>query len=576
MLFYDFEVFKEDWLVVIMDMINQKEVIIVNDEQKLESFHAENRNQIWVGYNNNHYDQYIMKAILCGFDPKRVNDYIIEKGNLGWKFSGLFRKIQMYNYDVMNYGDGGLKTLEGFMGHDIRESNVPFDIERKLTNEEIENTIKYCRHDVQETIEVFIQRKNEFDAHVGLTKLVTGDEPMDLNLMSRTNAQLSAIILEARKQKRNDEFDIDFPDTLEITKYKHVVEWYANPENHDYKKKLETMIAGVPHVFGWGGIHGAIPKYDEKGDFLLLDVEAMYPSLMIEYNLLSRNVANPAKFQIIYNKSSELKAAGKKAEREPYKLVQNTTYGAMKAKFNALYDPRQANRVCIYGQLLLLDLIEKLEPHVDIIQSNTDGVLLKLRKPSDYELVDDIAYEWERRTGLNLEFEEYTRVTQKDVNNYVFTPAGELYDKDGKPRWAAKGAWVKHLNPLDNDLPIVNKALVEYMIHDVPVETTIGTCNDLKEFQLIAKIGGKFTHLEHGEEPLEEKTVRVFASNNENDGGLFKIHAKTGRPQKFQNSPLQCFIYNDDVNDKKVPKRLLDKGWYIEMANKRLKDFGVA
>lgn len=565
-LFYDFEVFKEDWMVVIMDAMSQKEVIIINDEQKLTSFHEENRENIWIGYNNNHYDQYIMKAILCGFDPKRVNDYIIEKGNPGWKFSGLFRKIQMYNYDVMNFGDGGLKTLEGFMGHDIRESSVPFDIDRKLTDEEIENTIKYCRHDVQETMEVFLQRKRDFDAHVGLAKLASGDGGLNLNLLSRTNAQLSAYILGAQKTKRDDEYDIDFPDTLVIDKYKHVVEWYANPDNHDDTKKLETMIAGVPHVFAWGGIHGAIPKYHGQGDFILLDVGSMYPSLMIEYNLHSRNIKDPQKFVDIYNNRMKLKAA-KDPAQEPLKLVLNTTYGAMKAKFNPLYDPRQANRVCIYGQLLLLDLIEKLEPHVDIIQSNTDGILVKLRKPSDYDIVDDIAHEWEERTRLTLDFEEYTRVIQKDVNNYVMLDPDDNYH--------SKGAWVKELNELDNNLPIVNKALVEYMIHDVPVEQTIKTCDHLKEFQLIAKIGGKYTHLEHGEEELEERTVRAFASKNESDGGLFKIHAKTGRPQKFQNSPFHCFIYNDDVNNVSVPRKL-DKGWYIEMANKRLKDFGVA
>lgn len=565
-LFYDFEVFKEDWLVVIMDMLNKEETVIINDQEKLADFHKKNRENIWIGYNNNHYDQYIMKAILSGFNPKRVNDYIIERNNPGWKFSGLFRKIQMYNYDVMNFGDGGLKKLEGFMGHDIRESDVPFDIDRKLTDEEIEKTIGYCRHDVSETIEVFLQRKNDFDAHMGLAKLASGDDGTNLNLLSRTNAQLSAYILNARKEKRDDEFDIDFPDTLRIEKYKHVVDWYKDTDNHDYKNKLETTIAGVPHVFGWGGIHGAIPKYHSDGDFILLDVGSMYPSLMIEYNLHSRNINNPQKFVDIYDERQELKAQGDPAQA-PLKLVLNTTYGAMKAKFNNLLDPRQSNRVCIYGQLLLLDLIERLEPHVDIIQSNTDGVLVKLRQSSDYDLVDDIAHEWEERTRLTLDFEEYTRVIQKDVNNYVMLDPDDNYH--------SKGAWVKKLNELDNDLPIVNKALVEYMIHDIPVEETIRRCNNLKEFQMIAKIGSKFSHLEHDEVELDENTVRVFASTNESDGGLTKIHVKKGTAFKYQNSPLQCFIYNDDVNDVKVPDKL-DKEWYIEMANKRLKDFGVA
>ena len=71
------------------------------------------------------------------------------------------------------------------------------------------------------------------------------------------------------RQEHNDEFDIDFPDTMRIEKYTHVVDWYRNPENRCYtkwnpdKKKweknvLQTMVAGIPHQFGWGGLHGAV------------------------------------------------------------------------------------------------------------------------------------------------------------------------------------------------------------------------------------------------------------------------------------------------------------------------------
>ena len=70
----------------------------------------------------------------------------------------------------------------------------------------------------------------------------------------------------------------------------------------------------------------------------------------------------------------------------------------MKDKYNGLYDPRQANNVCIAGMLLLLDLIEKLEAHCEIIQSNTDGILIKMSSLNDFELIDDICFEWEERT----------------------------------------------------------------------------------------------------------------------------------------------------------------------------------
>ena len=570
MLFYDFEVFKEDWLVVIIDMSKKKEHVIINDSNKLEEIYNENVNDIWVGFNSRHYDQYILKGILCGFDPKRINDYIIVKGNPGWKFSSLFRNISLNNYDVMSNIDRGLKSFEGFMGNNIKESSVPFNIDRKLTQEEIEETVKYCRHDVEQTIEVFLQRKSDFEAHMGLVKLACEGKPLNLSLVSKTKAQLAAIILEATPKEHDDEFEIDFPSTLQIKKYTEVVDWYKNLENRCYEKngkknQLDIMVAGVPHQFGWGGVHGAIPQYSGEGYFLNMDVASLYPSLMIQYNLHSRNMKDPKKYENIYHTRLKFKKE-KNPLQAPLKLVLNSTYGVMKDKNNALYDPLQANRVCVYGQLLLLDLIEKLEPHCQIIQSNTDGILVKMNKYEDYDLIDDIAYEWEQRTHLTLEFDEYRKVFQKDVNNYI------IVDANGK--YKSKGAYVKKLNSLDYDLPIINKALVDYMVNNVPVEKTICECNDLKEFQLVTKISNKYTHILHGEKFIKEKCIRIFASTDEMDMGVTKIHATTGRPAKISNSPEHCFIYNDEVNDVKVPKKL-DKAWYIDLAQKRLKDFGV-
>ena len=570
MLFYDFEVFKEDWLVVIIDMKNKKEHVIINNPEELEKIYQDNINEIWVGFNSRHYDQYILKGILCGFNPKRINDYIILKGNPGWKFSSLFRNIPLNNYDVMMSIDCGLKSFEGFMGNNIKESSVPCDIDRKLTQEELDETVKYCRHDVEQTIEVFLQRKSDFEAHMGLVKIACEGKPLNMALISKTKAQLSAIILEASKKEHNDEFDIDFPSTLKIDKYKEVVEWYENEENRCYEKdgkknQLDIMIAGVPHQFGWGGVHGAIPRYSGEGYFLNMDVTSLYPSLMIQYNLHSRNMKDPQKFVDIYNTRVQYKKE-KNPLQLPLKLVLNSTYGVMKDKNNDLFDPLQANRVCIYGQLLILDLVEKLEPHCKIIQSNTDGVLIKMNSYDDYDLIDDIAYEWEQRTHLNLEFDEYRKVFQKDVNNYIIV--------DAEGHYKSKGAYIKKLNNLDYDLPIINKALVDYMVNNIPVEDTINNCNDLKEFQLVTKISNKYKYILHGEHKIKEKCIRIFASKYIDDPGVTKVSERTGKPAKISNSPEHCFIYNEEVNDVKVPNKL-DKTWYINLATKRLNDFGV-
>jgi len=573
MIFYDFEVFAKNWLVVLMQITDEgeKETVIADDKEALEAFHAEHKGDIWVGFNSRHYDQWILKAILCDFNPKEMNDWIIVKGGAGWQFSSLLRNIQINNYDVMTNIDRGLKTFEGFMGNSIKESSVPFGINRPLTESEIQEVIEYCRYDVGQTMEVFLQRLDDFEAHRGLVRIASGDKALNISLMSKTKPQLSAQILGAVRQDYNDEFDINFPPTLQVKKYRAVVDWYIDPANRRYyndagkKNQLETMVAGVPHVFGYGGIHGALTKYNGQGYYINMDVASYYPTLMIYYGLVSRSIKNPAKFEEIYQQRMQYKADGNPLQ-QPLKLVLNSTYGAMKDKSNPLYDPLQSNLVCIYGQLLLLDLMERLEPHCQIIQSNTDGVLIKLHDYDDYDQIDDICHEWEQRTGMTLEFEEFRKVYQKDVNNYI------IIDAEGK--YKSKGAYVKKLNPLDYDLPIVNKALIAYMVKGVPVEKTIGDCDELKEFQLVTKISGKYTAIYHGNKPLKEKCIRVFASKDKRNAGVTKLHAKRGNYAKLSNSPPHCFIHNEEINGVKVPPKL-DKQFYIDMVIKRLADFGV-
>ena len=576
MLFYDFEVFKYDWVVVAIDMSEKKQHVIVNNLNELRELYEKNINNIWIGFNSNHYDQYILKGILCGFNPKKVNDFIIAKGNPGWKFSSLLRNIPLNSYDVMQNLDKGLKWFEGSMGNNIKESSVPFDIDRKLTQEELDETVKYCIHDVEQTIDVFIQRKEEFNGRMGLVKLACKDRPLDLSLISKTKPQLTSIILDAHRQgDRGDEFDIDFPDTHQVKKYQNVLDWYMNPDNRCYykgdkKNQLNVMVAGCPHTFAWGGVHGALEKYHGEGYFLMADVASLYPSLMIRYNLHSRNISDPQKFVDIYHQRLELKKK-KDPLQAVLKIVLNSTYGVLKDKNNDLYDPLMSNKVCVYGQILLLDLIEHLEAHCELIQSNTDGILIKMPDGMDedewFNTIDDIAWEWEQRTGLTLEFDEYRKVSQKDVNNYVIVAA------DGKVK--SKGAYVKKLSNLDyGDFPIVNHALVEYMVNGVPVEQTIHSCDDLKEFQMVTKISSKYSTILHGDKPLKEKCIRVFASTRPGDEGIKKVSIRTGKPEKIASSPEHCFIYNDDMNGVKCPS-YLNKEWYISLARKRLNDYGI-
>ena len=615
MIFYDFEVFKHDWLVVLRDITSEQDIetVIVNDQDKLQHFYDEHQYDIWTGFNSRHYDRWILKAILCGLDPKEMNDWIIVQKNEPWLFSSLLREIEINNYDVMPNPPIGLKTMEGFMGHNIKETSVPFNIDRKLTKEEIEQTIFYCRHDVEETIEVFLHRIAEFEAQMGIVDAFG----LDLSCVGDTEARITAKVLNCRKQDLGDEFDYYFLPCLKLRKYRYVMDWFQDlkktapdPRSKSfeikrkafYSQELVTNVAGIPHKFGFGGLHGAIDHPVHMTGYILhVDVGSYYPSMLIAHKLVTRAAQND-NYKQVYDTRMELKRAGKKKEQAPYKKLLNALSGAMKDKTNPAFDARNNNIMCINGQLMLLDLIEHLEvvEGFELIQSNTDGLIIRIPDTDEaFDQVDDICWEWEERCStelcnISLALDIIGEIYQKDVNNYLWV------DIDGGVE--RKGDYLKELSPIDYNLAILNKALVNYMVHKIPVEQTINEAEYLIDFQSIAKLSDAYEYVEHehgpshleqkynkqgkkagkklvydGRERSMNKAYRVFASKDPLDGRLLKCRTLgdgTYQEAKFGKTPDKCFIVNDDITDMKCPEKL-DRQWYINYARKRLNDFGI-
>ena len=594
---YDFEVFRYNWMVVIADLVAEKEEVIIDDSGKLKSFYESHKDYLWVGFNSSAYDQWILKSILAGYNPYDMNEHLITKKMKGWQFSDSLRDYKLYNYDCYLENKGSLKRLEGYMGSSIHESSVDFRINRPLTEDEIKETVKYCRHDVSETIKVFCKRKSEFDALFSLIKLYN----LPLEDITKTKAQCSATVLGAEKHEYDDEWN--FPLEKEciegIKKYTNVVDWFSSSESRVPNAELNVIVVGCPCTFAQGGVHGAIKNYFEKGRFLCADVASLYPSEMIQYNLLSRSAKNKDRYVEIYHKRLQLKAEGKKKEQAPYKIVLNATYGIQNFKYSPMYDPQRAHRVCFLGQLALLDLSEKVEHLGQISQVNTDGLYIKINETKGceeefYRICED----WEKRYRLNLEFDVVKALYQKDVNNYI--EVYEKVDKNGNPIIKAKGAMVKDLSELDYDLPIVNFAIRAYFVYGVPPEKTVQDNNNLIDFQKIYHVsslydralknctfskesyikeetGRKNTRTVWNNDGIifeTERTFRVFASKDQNEGSLYK--QKIGKnPEKFAGSPEHCFIENGNIVGKTCEEYIdvLDKQWYINEAYRRIRQF---
>lgn len=230
-----------------------------------------------------------------------------------------------------------------------------------------------------------------------------------------------------------------------------------------------------------------------------------------------------------------------------------------------VYDPRRMREVCINGQLMILQLIEDVceaLPMTMIINSNTDGVVFKVRN-DDWDKFDKIVKAWEKRTRLKMEYDYTSAIYQRDVNNYI-----AIFD-DGKIE--RKGGSVKEAKVIDNDLPIVSDAVVEYFVNGIDPAEYISKESDMIRFMKTYKLSGKYDHALYNDEVLTDKVYRVFASRSRKDGILYKCK-QDKNPEKFASCPDHCKIVNGNIQNMKTPK-WLDRAWYIDEAWKRINSF---
>lgn len=559
---FDFEVFRYDWLVVFKDLITNEYTIIKNDKEKLKQYLDENSNSLFIGYNNANYDNYILKSILLDIDPYYVSSIIISKDKSGRIYRlAKWNDINFYSYDVsFGLGFTSLKENEAYLGISIDECPIDFNLDRPLTDEEFKKVIEYCKRDVDATCLLFEKTKSEFE-----TKLYLCNEfGLDKSYLNKGNQSIIEKVLGADRKfnctDANDPFDFSQLN-LKIKKYKKVIEYFSQPT--DMQKGLAMDICGVPHTFGIGGIHGAIPSFKYIGKLMNIDVASYYPSMMIAYDWFARSV--PQEKKQLYSKMKADRIVLKKTNKklsDAYKLVLNTTYGCYKYEYCNLLDPRMANNICIGGQVMLVDLMENLEPYCKLVQSNTDGIIII---PYDEDKVKDVVKDWEERTHMVMEISYGTKIVQKDVNNYVFKK------EDGSIK--AVGGYVKQYKPRDlrRTLSIIDKALVEHLINDVSIEEYIYNNNDPLDYQIISKVGKTYDKVFFESKNVQTSVNfvnRAFAGFEE--GRLYK--QKEGKNKELvANHPKNTFIWDKDVSKLDISK--IDKQWYIDMTYKRLNDY---
>lgn len=580
---YDCEVFYKNWLVTFKDKETGQFTCIWDDNEALKA--CLDDEVIYIGFNSKHYDQYIIKAIAAGFTPeevKKVNDYIIAGGQ-GWQcpmLDGIFFKFN--NVDIRDDTQKGLslKAIEGHLGMSVKESSVPFDLQRPLTPEEKAETEFYCKHDVDTTEKLIDIRKDYLKNKINLGNLAGLDT---IKAMGMTNAKLTAAMLKATAQPHDDERKYVYPDNLrrefippEVFQFFDRMYDPAIPDSELFKGKFELSIGECPVTLGYGGIHGAILNFfweeSEERGIWNEDVGSYYPHLCTINGYTSRNIPSPKIYEDVLDRRMKAKAAGDKHTANALKLVCNTTYGCLLNRYNPLYDPLMGRSVCISGQLYLLELAEHCYQEIEglrIVQLNTDGIMVECAK-KDYPKLTEICAEWQKRTGFDLEEDTVVKIAQKDVNNYVeVQPGGKAKAKGG---YLVKGIAPAGAFNINNSCVIVATALKEYFVNGVPVEDTINGCSDISQFQIIAKAGAKYKeayHIVDGEKQPVQKVNRVYATADERYGKIYKVKAEDDSEAKIDSLPEHCIIDNDN----QLSIEDVNKSFYIAMAKKRVDDF---
>ena len=587
---YDIEVFKKDNLFVFRDYFTKEWTVIHNDLDALRKFYLANRDSLFVGYNSHSYDANVMRAYLQGKNPFHVSKAIIESDDraLAYKIFDT-KKTPLFGMDLYQDNRGfSLKEHSAFMGINIKETEVDFDLDRELTEEEQVLNELYCKNDVLATEKRFEQNIGMLVAKAAIA-LYFG---LDKMALSMTNANLTAELLGAEKTPdRGDELDkYELPEGFKIESETirqafMTNEFKANEKGHA-SISLDVPRRDVTEVLGVGGIHGAKESFIHVGNFHARDVGSLYPNTMVLFDYLSRNIPEDKRhiYQMLLDERMEAKYSNKefteiKGVQIPtkllingYKLPLNTKYGAMGAEFNKLYDPRMRLLVCITGQMAMWDLLEKIEGHATIIQSNTDAHYYIPFSEEDEKAIDEIADDWMKRTGYTLDDDPFKAIFQKDVNNYLAVTS------DGKVKF--KGA-IGLTNGLKVSKAIVSNAFINYVVGGKDYKEFITECDELRQFQMITKTGWTFDDTVvrdvYGNERKSQKVNRTFAIKDPNKAvEIFKVKrgavveeegttiiGDDSYTKGLPNAPEYYAIDNDAIGEGWITIDDIDKEYYI-------------
>lgn len=562
----DTEVFPNYWSIGFQCVeTKRRKVIEMHPGKPLDRPAIANVLRKWtiVGFNLIKYDiPMIMLAMRPGVtneELKRASDELIMTGIPHWKWmqrNDLEVPAFIDAIDLMEVNPGAaqkpsLKICGGRL-HSKRMQDLPFEHSRELTSDDMAVLRSYHGNDLELTEDMWFELKPQINLRVQMSK------QYGVDLRSKSDAQIAEAVIKAEIERvtrqriykpeiRPGLFYYEPPRWLgfethemrqmlhEVRKTPFVVDDGGTVRMPKYLEDKKIAIGSSVYRMGIGGLHSSEEsiafRFDDERVLTGPDVTSYYPNIIIKNRLIPEHLGQPFLdvYERIYERRVAAKRNGDKSTSESLKIVLNGSFGKLGSPYSVLYSPNLMIQTTVTGQLALLMLIERLETHgINVVSANTDGIVNSVPRAS-LDTYTDILWDWEDRTGFNMEDSKIAAYYARDVNSYI------AVDFKGKAK--TKGAFATggpglpaamglKKNP---NADICSEAAVAFLSKGTPIEQTINECTDVRKFIVVRRVtGGATDHVQFDE--VDDWIQVVGGWVAENDRRVTINYTGKGRP----------------------------------------------
>jgi hypothetical protein len=535
-LVYDLEVFQNHTLAVFTDGVDWR----VFDERDFIGMARLLRDQdlVLIGYNNTEYDDLLARVIArdpqacTSADLYALSSRIIGMSDEVRRTDQVLRQLRWartpwaYSIDLLPVLKVGGQAI-GLKEHGCRMgmplvAEAPVDFNVPLPAERRPEVEAYCRNDVETTLALvrqngdLITMRSRLAAEYDLNTAVYSSAEPTLGQMTLVNLHRRKTGVDAKGLKAaaaatpsNTPEVFNLSDLMlpcigfTTAPFQAVLADLCRGQARtqggqartkkpawklvvpDWPKNAEIELGGVTISMGMGGLHSKDAPRDLRADaeYGIYDIDAtsFYPAIMIEHGLYPAHMGAGflADLRSLRDRRVQAKRAGDRVTSDALKIVINSAYGKLNNEHSPLRSVREALRVTLNGQMMLLMLMEEcLAAGAEILSLNTDGLVIRWRRSLAAEHMQQVMARWKARTRIDLEVHEYSRFTRHHVNCYV------AFGMDGTLK--TKGA----LNPRSGkrDRPVVVRAALAYLKDGVDPAVTIEAESDPVAFCYYQKV----------------------------------------------------------------------------------------